>query len=90
MGPPLNIGFSFGRRFSTSGLSAVTLVVLASNSSAFGGAIHDAAVLGDLEKIKALLKDDPALISSRDNAGNGLAHSSFERSQGRGGIASGE
>jgi ankyrin repeat protein len=31
--------------------------------------IHDAAKRGDLEKVKALLKDNPNLVSSRDTNG---------------------
>jgi hypothetical protein len=53
------MGSFFGRRCSTSGLSALALVLLASSSAACGGAIHDAVALGDLGKIKALLNDDP-------------------------------
>jgi ankyrin repeat protein len=34
---------------------------------AFCGEIHDAAANGDLEKVKALLKDNPDLVSSKDN-----------------------
>jgi ankyrin repeat protein len=55
-------------------LAAVALAVLSSSGSAFGGAIHDAASFGDLGKIKALLKDDPALISSRDQNGDTALH----------------
>ena len=47
--------------------AAVTLVVLAWSSLAFCGEIHDAAKAGDLEKVKALLKDNPDLVFSKDN-----------------------
>jgi ankyrin repeat protein len=46
-------------------LASVLLVMLAWSNSAFCGEIHDAAGKGDLEKIKALLKDNPELISSK-------------------------
>jgi ankyrin repeat protein len=36
---------------------------------AFCGEIHDAARDGDLEKVKALLKDNPDLVFSKDNVG---------------------
>jgi ankyrin repeat protein len=49
-------------------------VALTLSSSAFASAIHDAFALGDLEKIKALLRDNPALISSRDNAAETPLH----------------
>ena len=39
------------------------------NSLAFGGEIHDAAKAGNLEKVKALLKDNPELVSSKDESG---------------------
>ncbi len=40
--------------------------MLAWSSQVFCGEIHDAAKNGDLEKIKALLKDNPNLVSSKD------------------------
>jgi hypothetical protein len=49
--------------------AAVTLVALAWGSLAFGGEIHDTAKIGDLEKVQALLKDNPDLVFSRDNDG---------------------
>ena len=36
---------------------------------AFCGEIHDAAKSGDLEKVMALLKDNPNLVSSKDDNG---------------------
>ena len=47
--------------------AAVTLVALAWSSLAFCGEIHDAARAGNLEKIKALLKENPDLVFSKDN-----------------------
>jgi|HubBroStandDraft_6_1064221.scaffolds.fasta_scaffold759160_1 ankyrin repeat protein len=41
---------------------------------AFCGEIHDAAGSGDLEKVKALLKDNPDLIFSKDNIGGTPLH----------------
>jgi 26S proteasome non-ATPase regulatory subunit 10 len=38
------------------------------------GSIHDAASCGDRAKIKALLKNDPELVSSRDNGGRTPLH----------------
>jgi ankyrin repeat protein len=47
--------------------TAVTLVALAWSSLAFCGEIHDAARAGDLEKVQALLKVNPDLVSSKDD-----------------------
>ena len=49
--------------------AAVTLVALACSSLAFSGEIHEAAVAGDLDKVKALLKDNPDLVSTTDDRG---------------------
>jgi len=49
--------------------AAAMLVALAWTSLAFGGEIHDAAEKGNLEKAKALLKDNPALVFSKDREG---------------------
>lgn len=48
---------------------AVTLVALAWSSLAFCGEIQDAAMKGDLAKVKALLKENPALVSNKDKNG---------------------
>jgi ankyrin repeat protein len=50
-------------------LATVMLVALAWSSPAFCGEIHDAAQDGALRKVKALLKDDPDLVFSRDRDG---------------------
>lgn len=50
-------------------LLAVTLLALAWCSPAFSGQIHDAAANGDLERVRALLKDDPDLVLSKDDKG---------------------
>jgi ankyrin repeat protein len=47
-------------------LLSVTLAMLSWGSLAFCGQIHYAAKGGDLNKIKILLKVDPALVSSKD------------------------
>lgn len=47
-------------------LAAVTLIVLARSSVAFCNEIDDAVGHGDLEKVKALLKDNPGLVFSKD------------------------
>ena len=49
--------------------ATVMLVALALSSLAFSGEIHDAAQNGDLEKVKALLKANPDLVSSKDEYG---------------------
>ncbi len=48
--------------------AAVTLVALACSSVAFGGEIHEAVRGGDLEKVKALLKDNSGLVDSKDDS----------------------
>jgi ankyrin repeat protein len=56
-------------------LAVVTLVALVWNCLAFCGEIHDAAAAGDLEKVKALLKENPDLVSSKDDkAGETALH----------------
>ncbi len=50
-------------------LAAVTLVILAGSNLAFSDEIHKAASGGDLEKVKALLKDNPDLVFSKDRVG---------------------
>jgi ankyrin repeat protein len=47
----------------------ISLIILAWSISAFCGEIHDAAKAGDLTKARALLKDNPELVSSRDDKG---------------------
>ncbi len=51
------------------GAMLVVLLTLVWSSLAFGGEIHDAAENGDLTKVEALLKDNPALVSSKNNYG---------------------
>jgi hypothetical protein len=50
-------------------LSAVVLVALASSRPAFTAEIHDAAARGDVERVKALLQDNPALVLNTTPAG---------------------
>ena len=50
------------------------LFLLAWSSLAFCGDIHDAARRGDLEKVKAVLKDNPDLVSSKDGNGETPLH----------------
>jgi uncharacterized protein len=50
-------------------LATVMLVALGWRSFAFCGEIHDAAKNGDLGRVKALVKDNPDLVFSRDNDG---------------------
>jgi ankyrin repeat protein len=63
----------------------ITLMALACSTAAFCGGIHDAAAAGDLAKVKALLKDNPELVSSRDSNGNTALHLAAEK--GRQGVA---
>ena len=53
---------------------AITLGALAWCSLAFCGEIHDAANSGDLEKLTALLNDNPDLVFSKDNNGQTPLH----------------
>ncbi len=46
--------------------AVVTLAALAWSSPVFGGEIHDAAQNGDLAKVRALVKANPDLVSSKD------------------------
>ncbi|MGP8235030.1 MAG: ankyrin repeat domain-containing protein [Limisphaerales bacterium] len=53
---------------------AITLFMLVCGSIAFGGEIHDAAMRGDVAKVKALLKDHPELVISEDAEGETPLH----------------
>ncbi len=55
-------------------LAAFALVALAWGRPAFCGEIHDAAQKGDLERVKALVEANPALVSSKDSNGNTPLH----------------
>ena len=48
-------------------LATVTLFALAWSSLAFCGEIHDAAKAGDLAKVRALLKENPNLVLSKED-----------------------
>ena len=50
--------------------AAVMLVALSWSSLAFCGEIHDAARDGNLEKVKALIKNNPDLVFSKDDFGH--------------------
>lgn len=56
----------------------ILMAVLACNCLTFCGEIHDTAEKGDLEKVKALLKEDPNLVFSKDNDGNTPLHSAVK------------
>jgi TonB family protein len=58
-------GFLFYSRISL--LTTMLIIMLVWSIPAFCGEIHDAARLGDLAKVKSLLKDNPSLVSSTDN-----------------------
>jgi TonB family protein len=51
-------------------LAAVTLILLACSIPGFSGDIHEAVKAGDLAKVKALLKDNPGLVSRKDDNGS--------------------
>jgi ankyrin repeat protein len=55
--------------------------------SAFCGEIHDAVAIGDLEKVKALLKDNPNLVFSKQSELAGLTPLSIAASYNRKEIA---
>jgi ankyrin repeat protein len=63
--------FSHSRAFR---LAAIMVLALVSSTFAFCGPIHDAARKGDVNKVKALLKADPTLISDKDKEGNTPLH----------------
>jgi ankyrin repeat protein len=48
-------------------IGAILLVVLAWSTTTFCGEIHDAAKIGNLVKVKELLKDNPDIVFSKDN-----------------------
>ena len=67
----MNAHFVFSRLCCTQILriTAITLVVLAWSSLAFCGEIDDAARSGDLVKVRALLKENPNSVFSRNTNG---------------------
>ena len=69
--------FSRDRNSSLVRFAAVTLAVLFAlpwGTAAFCGEIHDAALNGDLAKIRALLKDHPDLVFSKGGNGETPLH----------------
>jgi ankyrin repeat protein len=72
----MNPHSSFARffHFRAIRLAAILAIALISSSVAFCGPIHDAARKGDVNKVKALLKADPTLVSSKDKEGNTALH----------------
>jgi ankyrin repeat protein len=61
--PIVNIN-NFLHRF-----AIVSLFTLIWSIPAFSGEIHDAAIKGDLAKVKSLLEKNPELVSSKDKDG---------------------
>lgn len=57
---------SFFNTFHGFRVLALGLTALALSASGLCGPIHDAARTGDLAKVKALVKENPALVSSQD------------------------
>ena len=62
-------------------LRLVALFALAASNYAIGADIHYAAAFGNLGELRALLKDNPALVFSRDNFGNTPLHVAVDRDQ---------
>lgn len=60
--------FPFRIRYSVAALLAV-MMALAWTNRAFCGEIHDAARIGDLKKVRKLLKHNPDLVFSKDSDG---------------------
>jgi ankyrin repeat protein len=55
-------------------LIIITLIALVCSTPAICGEIHNAAKAGDLAKVKTLLKENPELVSSKDDRGNAPLH----------------
>jgi ankyrin repeat protein len=68
MHPILN-GFVRISTRSRSFMVVTLVVVLAWTGRAFSDPIHSAAQKGDLAKVTALIKDNPSLVSTKDNMG---------------------
>ncbi len=49
--------------------SVMALLVLACSSPMFCGEIHDAALIGDLARVRTLFKSDPNLVFAKDSFG---------------------
>ena len=65
----------FPSRFSRhAAVTVLTLFALAWSQPALGGEIHDAAAAGNLEVVRALVKDKPLLVFSRDQYGRTPLH----------------
>ena len=62
-------------------LRVVAVFALAASSYAIGADIYYAAAFGNLGELRALLKDNPALVFSRDNFGNTPLHVAVDRGQ---------
>jgi ankyrin repeat protein len=60
-------------------LVIVALIALVCSIPGFCGEIHDAAQTGDLVRVKALLKDNPELVSSRDGPDDTPLHVAAQR-----------
>src|SRR5271157_1174368 len=68
---------AFWFRFVT-GLAAAALIAGASSSFASDGGIHDAVLAGNLGKVKALLKKNPALAFEKDSSDQTPLHLAVE------------
>jgi TonB family protein len=55
-------------------ITTVLIIMLALSTPAFCGPIHDAAKEGNLAKVKALLKHNRKMVSSKDNNGSTPLH----------------
>ncbi len=76
--------YTFPRSLSHSRISrllAMLLTIVAWSIPTFCGEIHEAARDGDLQKVKALLKDNPELIFRADSGGQTPLHSAAFKGQ---------
>jgi ankyrin repeat protein len=61
-------------------IAIAALIALACGTFAFCDEIHDAAIAGDLAKVKALLKENPKLVLRRNAYGDTPLHYAVEKS----------
>jgi ankyrin repeat protein len=70
----MNILLSRSFSFHNFLFAVVLFITLACSAPASCGEIHDAAEKGDLQKVEALLKDNPKLVSIRNDTGQTPLH----------------
>jgi ankyrin repeat protein len=64
----------FSPKSCCSSVTVVMLAALAWSGLAFCGEIHNAAITGDLSKVKALIQTNPELVFSQDKFGDPPLH----------------